>query len=239
MRFSGLVLFLAGFAVALAGLHFGDETLRSGALIATGNAVRNGGLELSRADLESAAARLEAVSAPDPSADEAGALTFLHYAAADQAMRADDITGAHQELEAAKRNARQTLRRAPTRADAALALAEIEYLEGGGMEAIAPPLLLSYQSAPRELWIVERRIGLGLRVASDANPELLRNIDADIRIMGEPFRDVALYRELAEAAHNAGPYAVALVREQLATQIDQPLQTFNKDLAALEAPPRP
>ncbi len=238
IAYSGLILVVFGLAIAAGGIQLVSRTLATGAMTRLGNNVRNGGLQLSKAALVATAARLDAASAERRTGEEAGALTFLYYAAAEDSMRNGNAAEAQQELAAAKAAARQTLQLAPTRADVSLALAEMEYLTGANRDAIAKPLLLSYQTAPRELWIIERRIGLGLRLADQASPELLRYIVSDIRTLGEPCRDTALYFELARAAFNAGPYATALVRRELAAINDQPLRAFNQDIDQLERPPR-
>lgn len=237
--YSGLIFVALGLAIAAGGIQLSSRTLATGAMTRLGNDVRNGGLELSQAVLVATAARLDAASAEWRTGEEAGALTFLYYAAARSSMANGNAAEAQQELAAAAAAARQTLQRAPTRADVSLALGEIEYLTGGTRDAMTKPLLLSYQTAPRELWIIERRIGLGLRLADRANPELRRYIVSDIRTLGDPFRDTVLYLELARAAFNAGPYATALVRHELASINDQPLQAFNQDIEKLQRPPRP
>jgi hypothetical protein len=61
----------------------------------------------------------------------------------------------------------------------------------------------------------------------------------DIRTMGAPFRSANLYMELAQAARAAGLYAITLVRHELAAIHNQPLQTFNIDLARLDAQAAP
>ncbi|HZB93311.1 MAG TPA: hypothetical protein VE397_17825 [Stellaceae bacterium] len=223
--------------MALGGYDALSRALGVDGLVRTGDGVRNGGLRLSRAELLDAAARLEAASGPSPDAEEAGALTFLHYAAADAAAEGGDSAGAVRERAAARAMAVKTLAAAPTRADVSLALAELRFLDGKDRGEIVRPLLLSYETAPRELWIIERRIGLGLRLAATAGPDLMPHIIADIRTLGEPFRSTDYYRELAVAAWRAGPYAVALVGRELAPE---PLSFFNRDLGQLAArPPSP
>lgn len=233
-RLSAAAALLLGAGVSLLGYDALSRALSVDALIRAGEGVRNGGLRLSRAELSDTAARLEAASDPSPDAEEAGALTFLHYAAADAAAERGDVAAAQRERATARAMAVKTLAAAPTRADVSLALAELRFLDGQDRAAIARPLLLSYETAPRELWIIERRIGLGLRLAAGAGPDLLPHIIADIRTLGEPFRSTDYYRELAVAAWRAGPYAVALVRRELAPE---PLSFFNRDLDQLAARP--
>lgn len=236
-RSSGILLVVFGLLLAGPGLVLALRAADTGELVTTGKVVRSGRFELSKAELLAMAARLEAASTSMRSADEAAALTFLYYAAAEDSAREGDTAGRKQQLATARQRALQTLSMAPTRADVSLVLAEIEYLSGESYAEVARALLLSYLTAPRELWIIERRIGLGLRLAPIATPELTAHIVGDIRVMGEPFRDPTLYLELARAAYAGGPYAIALVRRELAAIHDQPLHVFNYDLEQLKAAP--
>lgn len=232
------ILIVLGLGVGLGGISAVSRELVAGNLVRTGYGVRNGGLMLSLPELLTTASRLAAATAPSPNAEEAGALTFLDYAAAMASMDSGDKATMTRELAAARIAAVQTLSLAPTRADVSLALAEIELLSGKDREAISRPLLLSYVTAPRELWIIERRIAIGLRLAAEATPDLMPHILSDIRTLGEPFRSTDYYLELARAARNGGPYAIALVRRELAAIDDQPLQAFNADLDKLASAAR-
>ncbi|HEV2302423.1 MAG TPA: hypothetical protein VGR91_12720 [Stellaceae bacterium] len=209
------------------------RTLRAADAVAASYGVRNGGIELTRNELDSAILRLAAL--PLPGADEEGALTFLDYAAADGAARRHDEAQWRRQLLATREAARRTLLLSPSRADVSLALAEVEYLLHAPRQAVEAPLELSFASAPRELWIVKRRIGLGLRLAPDASPRLEKHIESDIRILGEPFRSLDNYWVLARAALRAGPAAIALVRQILARGHPWPFQFFNQDLDRLSA----
>ena len=228
---AGLVLLGLGI-VACGGLLL-YRSLRSAEAVAAGYGVRNGGIELSGKELDSAILRLAALPLRD--ADEEGALTFLHYAAADQAARRRDQQEWRRQLSATRIAARRTLSLSPTRADVSLALAETQYLLHAPRQAVEAPLELSFVSAPRELWIVKRRIGLGLRLVPDPWPRLEDHIESDIRILGEPYRSLDNYWVLARAALRAGPAAIALVRQILARGHPWPFQFFNQDLDRLSA----
>jgi hypothetical protein len=228
------LLIAAGLAIAAGGASLLSREARTAALVEVGTSMRDGATDRSHAELLAAAARLEA-TAPVRTADEAGALTFLYYAAAQASRRAGDAAAAASELAAARRFSVETLARAPTRADVSLLLATIQFATGQPRQAIDAALLLSYETAPRELWIIERRIWLGLRLAATATPELRSHIVNDIRTMGAPFHSANLYLELAQAARAAGLYAITLVRHELAAINNQPLQAFNIYLAQLDA----
>lgn len=231
----GILLIVAGLAIAAAGVHLLSRVAATSDLVALGTELRNIGTNLSHDELLKAADRLAVTSAAARSADEAGALTFLYYNAALASQRTGDGAAAASEMIAARRAAVETLEKAPTRADISLLLAWIELQTGKARQAIDGPLLLSYETAPRELWLIERRIWLGLRLASSATPELRAHIVNDIRTMGAPFRSTELYMDLAQAARAAGIYAITLVRHELAAIHNQPLQAFNMDLARLDA----
>jgi hypothetical protein len=238
MRRLGDKLCAAGFLVVGLGIAAGGglllyRSLRSADAVAAGYGVRNGGIELSGKELDAAILHLRALPLPD--ADEEGALTFLEYAAADRAARARDGARWRRDLLATREAARRALYLSPTRADISLALAEVEYLLHAPQQAVEAPLELSFVSAPRELWIVKRRIGLGLRLAADASPRIEDHIESDIRVLGEPFRSLDNYWVLARAAAAAGPIAIALVREILARGHPGPFQVFNQDLDRLPA----
>lgn len=216
-----------------------ERTWRLAAWIAAGYAVRNGGAQLTTAQRNAVIAHLEA--AARPGADALAALTFLHYAAADDPAAGRGTERRRDELIATGALARRALAVAPTRADLALVLAEIEFLRGGAGPAVYAPLELSYDTAPRELWIVERRIGLGLRLIATAPRALGDRIADDIRILGEPFRDTSNYRVLAREAFLAGPAAIATVRRELGLGHPWPFQIFEQYLTELnsqrQAPP--
>ena len=230
-RPASAALVLLGLAMAAAGGLLLYLTLRSADAVALGDPLREEGVNPSAAERVAAIARLEAL--PRRRANEEDALAFLHYAAADAAARRRDAALRRRELISAREAARATLRQSPERAEAALALAEIDYLLGAPRRQIERALMLSYETAPRELWIAERRIGLGLQLAAAAPPELEARIESDIRFLGEPFRSTENYRVLARAADRAGPAAVELVRDVLARGHPWPFQIFNQDLERL------
>jgi len=232
--FSGILLIAAGLAIAAAGSSVLSRVVKTGELAEFRNG-SYGGADLSAAELLATADRLAAASAPARTADEAGALTYLYYAAAQVSRRAGDLAAAAGEMETARRMAVETLAMAPTRADISLLLAMIEFTTGKERPAIDAPLLLSYQTAPRELWIVERRIWLSLRLVATASPELRSHIVDDIRTLGQPLRSTNFYKELAVAAHAGGLYAITLVRHELAAIDARPLYAFNTYLTQLDA----
>lgn len=195
--------------------------------------LRSGDETLSADRLAAGIGQLEQVRAPN--ADEYGALAFLHYAAADNALVRRDRMLWQQELDAAATDATEALVRSPTRADLSLILAEIEFLRKGAGPEVYRALTLSYWTAPRELWIVQRRIGLGLRLIAVAPPDLADAIVGDIHILGEPFRDTERYRILAQAAFVAGPAAVGVVERELGLGHPWPFQLFEQDLAELSS----
>jgi hypothetical protein len=236
--YAGILLIASGLGIAAGGARVLSRVANTADLVATGNDVRNGASDLSHAELLATADRLDA-SATARTADETGAMTFLYFAAAQASLRAGDLTTATAEMATARRMAIETLKMAPTRADVSLTLAWIELAMGKERPAIDAPLLLSYETAPRELWIIERRIWLGLRLASTATPQLMSHIVNDIRTMGAPFRSSDLYMELAQSARAAGLYAITLVRHELGAIHDQPLQAFNTYLARLDAQAAP
>jgi hypothetical protein len=169
------------------------------------------------------------------SAAELGALAFFHYAAADEALVRADRTAWQRELIAAGAAARQALSLSPARADLALALAEIEFLRGGPGPNVYQPLELSYHTAPRELWVVQRRIGLGLRLIAVAPRDIVERVISDVHILGEPFRDTDQYRILAQAAYVAGPAALAIVERELGRGHPWPFGAFEKFLSEFRA----
>jgi hypothetical protein len=231
---SGILLAVIGLEIAISGAQLAWQMLRTDPLVRTADNVRDGVVTLPKSELLADAATLEARSGDRRTGDEAGALAILYYAAAQDSQNEGKTDEATREFIAARTMCLQTLAQAPTRADISLALAEIEYLLGHGPDAIEKPLLLSYLTAPRELWIIQRRIDLGLRLAAKASPELRARIVSDVDTLGEPYRDTNLYLILAQAAHNSGPYAVALVRHELAAINPEPLEAFNLDLEKLE-----
>ena len=62
-------------------------------------------------------------------------------------------------------------------------------------------------------------------------PRIVAGCEGDA--LGEPAHDPVYYLELARAAYAAGPYATALVRQDLAAQSPRPLRIFNQDIEAL------
>ncbi|HEX3538475.1 MAG TPA: hypothetical protein VHU15_17080 [Stellaceae bacterium] len=227
------VILLAGLALAVAGWQSLDRTWHSAEWVAAADGLRGGGETMPPARLEAGIKELQRLQRPQ--ADELGALAFLHYAAAENALAANDGDGWRWELSAAAAAARQSLILAPTRADLALVLAEAEFLQHGATAAVYPPLALSYRTAPRELWIAQRRIALGLRLLAVAPREIAEDVTSDIRILGEPFRDSSRYQLLAEAALVAGPAAVTAVERELGRGHPWPFQLFEQDLAELSA----
>jgi len=234
-RLAGAMLAALGFAIAGAGAALLYRTAQTGSDVESGNGIRNGGLSLSETVLNGTTERLGLRAGPRANADELGALTFLHYALAEAAVGRGDRKGWIRELLAARASARQALALEPTRADVSLALAEIEFLLHGAGKPADTALELSFLTAPRELWIVERRIGLGFKLIATAGPDLRSLVAGDVRALGQPYRDTSYYRELARAAYLAGPAAIAFVRGVLATVHEQPLQIFDSDLAQMEA----
>ena len=237
-RVGGISFMVIGAAIALSGASVVARAIETGPLVRIGNDARNGDPRPPAAALPAAIAGLEALS--QRSGDEAGALTFLHYALAEDAIGRGDAAAARQDAARAEAGARETLRLAPARADVALALAELRYRRGADRAAIEAPLRLSYSTAPRELWIIERRIDLGLRMApliatEGAWSDLLGDIKRDIRTLGEPGHDPVYYLEIARAAYASGFYAMALARQELAAVSPQSLQVFNQDIEALGA----
>lgn len=224
---------VVGLGIATGGSLLLYRSLRSASAVAAGYGVRNGGLELSGKEVDSAILQLTALPLAD--ADEESALAFLDYTAANDAARARDGARWRRDLLATREAARRALYLSPARADVSLALAEVEYLLHAPRQAVEAPLELSFVSAPRELWIVKRRIGLGLFLAADASPRIEAHIESDIRVLGEPFRSLDNYWVLARAAAAAGPVAIALVREILARGHPWPFQFFNQDLDRLSA----
>lgn len=231
---AGLML-LAGLAIAAAGWLLLDRTRHSVEWVTAADGLRGGAdpAAITPARLETGIKELQRLQGPE--ANELGALAFLHYAAAETAIAANDSEGWRRELTAAAGAARQGLALAPTRADLALVLAEIEFLQHGATAAVYPPLALSYSTAPRELWIAQRRIALGLRLLAVAPRDIAEDVTADIRILGEPFRDTSRYRLLAQAALVAGPAAVTAVERELGRGQLWPFQLFEQYLADLSA----
>ena len=218
-------------ALLLAG--FGWATLRQirsvDGWVRTADRLRSGDQVVPPSDVARGIAQLEAI--PDPSADMLGALTFLHYAAAEDALLRSDRTTWLLELANAAERARQALALSPGRADVAVALAEVEFLLSGPSPGVFRALELSYHTAPRELWIAQRRIGLGLRLLAVAPPDIADHVISDVRILGEPFRDTDRYRILAQAAFAAGPAATAMVERELGGGQPWPFMAFEKYLA--------
>jgi hypothetical protein len=219
-------------ALAAAGWFSFERVWNSAGWIAAADSLR-GGEPLPPARLEAGIARLGSLH--DPDGAELGALAFLHYAAAEHAIARNDIEGWRRELTEAAEAAKRGLSVAPTRADLALVLAEVEFLQHGAGAAVYAPLALSYRLAPRELWIAQRRVELGLRLLAVAPPEIGDAVMSDVRMLGEPFRDTSRYRILAQAALAAGPAAVTAVERELGRGHLWPFQIFERDLAELSA----
>lgn len=168
------------------------------------------------------------MAATEDGAEAAAARMFRHYAAA---ATASDYLHWRRELLEALAAGRQALTENPARADVSLQLAAIEFWLFGAGDAVYAPLRLSFVTAPRELWIIERRIGLDLELVADAAPDLQADISRDIQVLGEPFRDTGNYRILARAAAAAGPLAAARVRKELGPDPPYRLQLFDAYLA--------
>jgi len=227
------MILIAGLALTAAGWAAFDRGRHSAGWVAAADRVRGGSEILPPAQLESGIGELQSLD--PPGATELGGLAFLHYAAAENAIAHGDTDGWRRELAAVGDAARRGLAVAPTRADLALVLAETEFLQHGANAAVYAPLALCYRMAPRELWIAQRRIALGLRLLTVAPPDIADDITADIGILGEPFRDTARYRILAQAALAAGPAAVTAVERELGRGHPWPFQLFEQDLAELSA----
>ena len=228
----GVILIIA-LAIAAAGWRLFERARHSAEWVAAAEALRSGGDTLPAERLATGIRTLEAL--PEPGAAELGALAFLHYATAENAATANDTETSRRELDAAADAARRGLTLAPTRADLALVLAEIEFLQHGASTAVYAPLALCYRMAPRELWIAQRRIALGLRLLAVAPRDIADNVTSDIRILGEPFRDTSRYRILAQAAFLAGPAAVTAVERELGRGHPWTFELFEQNLAELSA----
>ncbi len=239
------VLVVAGLALSLGGLAVARNSLATDALIARSSLAWQGVETLSAAEATAMIDTLRRVAGEGGSADEAAALSFLHSVAASEAAIQRDAATWRRELRAARADARMTLALAPARADVALSLAEAEFQLGAGDDSVDTALRLSFDVAPRELWIAQRRIGLGLRLIATAPSDIRSNVARDVRMVGEPAQNLERYRILASAAFLAGPAAVAFVRSELSVAHEQPLALFNAYLAELEtvrdanAPPKP
>lgn len=223
---ASLVLVL-GFGIAGGGAVLLWRTGATAGPVATGYRARSGA-EPSRAEIGWALAALDRRSGADPAA----ARLFLRYALAN---RAPDRLEWRRQLLAALDDGREALAASPGRADVSLALAEIEFLLFGPGQSVYDPLRLSFMTAPRELWIIDRRIGLGLKLIPSAPADLREDIASDIRVLGEPFRDPHNYWILARAAALASPDAVAVVRAQLSRGHPWPRQLFEQYFAELSA----
>ena len=224
---------LAGLAIAVAGGISLDRIWHTGGAIADALRLRDAGATFPAARLKADIERLQTIR--EPEADELGALAFFHYATADIARAGGNADAGQRELNEAASAARRALALSPARADLAVALAEIEFLRNGAGPEVYKALDLSYRTAPRELWIVQRRIGLGLRLIAVAPPGLADNIVSDIHILGEPFAPPEQYQMLAEAAFVAGPAAVATVERELGLGHPWPFGFFEKRLSELRA----
>jgi hypothetical protein len=239
------LLVVAGLALFLGGFSFARNSLATDALIERSSLAWQGVVSLSIAEMTATNDTLRRVAGERPTADEAAALFFLHSAAASQAAMQRDAATWRRELQAARADALMTLALAPTRGDVALSLAEAEFSLGAADGIVDNALRVSFDVAPRELWIAQRRIMLGLRLIATAPPDIRLNVARDVGMMGEPAQNLGLYRGLASAAFLAGPAAVVFVRSELSVAHEQPLALFNAYLAELEAvrdanaPPKP
>jgi hypothetical protein len=233
VRLSRGAIACLGVAIAVAGALSFERTWHTGGLVAAVDGLRGNGETLPPARLETAISQLEAQHGAR--AAELGALAFFHYAAADEALVHGDRTAWQRELIAAGAAARQALSLSPARADLALALAEIEFLRGGPGPNVYQPLELSYRIAPRELWVVQRRIGLGLRLIAVAPRDVVERVISDIHTLGAPFADTDQYRILAQAAYVAGPAALAIVERELGRGHPWPFGAFETFLGELRA----
>jgi hypothetical protein len=229
------LLVVVGLALSLGGFALARNSLATDDLIERSNLAWRGVVSLSITEMTAMIDTLRRVAGERPTADEAAALTFLHSVAASQAAIQRDAATWRQELRAARVDALKALASAPTRADVALSLAEAEFLLGAGDDVVDKAIRVSFEVAPRELWIVQRRILLGLRLIANAPPDIRLNIARDVGVMGEPSQNLGYYRGLASAAFLAGPAAVVFVRSELSVAHEQPLALFNAYLAELEA----
>src|SRR5579883_2799146 len=229
---TALALVAAGISLTTAGVFLLYVSLVCGEAMRIAYDERNGA-NVPRSDIDRAIVQLDGVARFSViSAEGVAALAFLHYAAAGRARQTNTALWLS-ELSATRQAARQALRLSPTRADVSLVLAEAEYLLDPSQRNFEAPLLLSLVTAPRELWIATRRIGLELRVFQDVSPEVEVGIEADIRLLGEPYQSLDNYEVLARAASNGGPAAIALVQEILARGHPWPFRFFNEDLERL------
>jgi hypothetical protein len=223
-RLIASLLLLLGLGIMAGGGVLLYRTADTAGPVALGHAVGAGGAAPGNAELAATIAALDAT----PGADLAAARMFLHEAAAQAAPNRLEW---RRHLLLAVTAARQALTASPTRAEVALKLAEIEWTLFGPGDWADLPLRLSFLTAPRELWIVNRRIGLDLSLVAAAPAELQAHIAMDIRILGEPFQDTGNYRRLARAAFLAGPPAIAVVRRELSAGHPWPLGFFEQYLA--------
>lgn len=224
-------ILVAGLALAAAGWLGLEQSWRTGDLVAEAARLRIGAETPSPARLETGIRELRAIR--NPGANELGALAFFDYAAAEATRSRGDRATAQQQLDEAAAAAREALALSPARADLALVLAEIELLREGAGPKVYEALTLSYRTAPREMWIVKRRIGLGLRLIAVAPHEIADDVMSDVHMLGEPFSDPERYRILAEAAYIAGPAAIATVERELGLGHPWPFGAFEKDLSEL------
>jgi len=232
-RLSRGIIASAGLALAAGGWLSFDRTLHTAGWVDLASHVRSGDERVPAARIEAATERLAAVR--DPGADEFGALAFLRYAAADDALVRGDRAAWQRDLADAGDAARRGLALSPARADLAVALAEIEFLRHGPGPEVYQLLDLSFRTAPRDMWIVQRRIALGLRLIAVAPPDIADHVVADIRILGAPFADPEQYRILAQAAFVAGPAAEATVERQMGMGHPWAFGAFEKYLGELRA----
>src|SRR5438270_5640911 len=108
-----ILLVAAGLALAAGGASLLGRIGQTADLVALGIGVRDGTADLSHGELRATADRLAASSASARSADAAGALTFLYYAAAQASRRAGDAAAMGTEMAAARQAGIETLASAP------------------------------------------------------------------------------------------------------------------------------
>jgi hypothetical protein len=221
-----MLLAACGLVLAAAGGWFCWQTLTVDELVAAGDALGRAGAGADAAQLQAALAGLDGQAG----AEAAAARMRLRYALA---WKMPDRLEWRRQLLAALTDGREGLAASPTRADIALLIADIEFVLFGPGSWVYQPLELSFRSAPREEWLIYKRIDLDLRLVAAAPPEAKAGIVGDIAVLGEPFRSTDHYRVLARAAYRAGPAAIAAVRQQLARGHPWPLQFFNEDLNRL------
>jgi hypothetical protein len=76
-----------------------------------------------------------------------------------------------------------------------------------------------------------------LRLVAVAPRQIGEDVTADIRLLGEPFRDPGNYRTLAREAYLAGPAAIATVRRELGFGHPWPFRLFEQYLGEMASQP--